>query len=237
MGKGKIWRRRLIALGLLVAALAAGYWFWLRESSLVEVREVEVKGVTVNEVEVATALEAEAVRMTTLDVDEGALASAAGRFPTVSSIRVDSSPLHKLEIEVTERLPAAVAELGGAEVPVSADGYLLRGVEPPADLPALELSEPVRDARLGEHDADQAALLGEAPEELRKTIETARFDDAEGGVSVELRNGIELRFGDASEAAAKWAAAAALLASPELGEPAYLDVSVPDRPVTGGVSG
>ena len=36
----------------------------------------------------------------------------------------------------------------------------------------------------------------------------------ESGVDVELRSGIELRFGDASRAIEKWKAAAAVLADP-----------------------
>jgi hypothetical protein len=42
------------------------------------------------------------------------------------------------------------------------------------------------------------------------------------------------RFGDGSRAQDKWAAAVAVLSSNERGSPSYLDVSVPDRPVSGG---
>ncbi|MGZ5340613.1 MAG: cell division protein FtsQ/DivIB, partial [Solirubrobacterales bacterium] len=92
-------------------------------------------------------------------------------------------------------------------------------------------------ARLGARDIEQAALLGAVPDQLRKGIETSRFDPDQAGVVVELSNGIELRLGDSSEAAAKWAAAAAVLADRKLGSPAYIDVSVPGRPVAGGYSG
>jgi hypothetical protein len=51
---------------------------------------------------------------------------------------------------------------------------------------------------------------------------------------LELENGPEVRFGDGSRAADKWAAAVAVLSGPERGSPSYLDVSVPDRPVSGG---
>ena len=51
---------------------------------------------------------------------------------------------------------------------------------------------------------------------------------------VDLDGAPELRFGDGSRAADKWTAAVAVLSSPERGSPSYLDVSVPERPVSGG---
>ena len=51
---------------------------------------------------------------------------------------------------------------------------------------------------------------------------------------VDLRDGPEVRFGDGSRAQDKWQAAVAVLSGDERGTPSYLDVSVPDRPVSGG---
>ncbi|MGZ5376036.1 MAG: cell division protein FtsQ/DivIB, partial [Solirubrobacterales bacterium] len=165
------------------------------------------------------------------------LRDAVSGFPTIASLKAQASVPHKLEIEVTERLPVALVKQGGATTPASADGYLLRGVEADPGLPLLEPSQPLDGARLGARDIEQAALLGAVPDQLRKGIETSRFDPDQAGVVVELSNGIELRLGDSSEAAAKWAAAAAVLADRKLGSPAYIDVSVPGRPVAGGYSG
>ncbi len=232
-----IWRRRLVAVAVLAAALAAGYFFWLRDSSLVEVREIEVTGATANQAEIAAALQGAVAGMSTLNVDESKLIEAVSVFPTVASLKIDASPLHKLGIEVTERLPVAVAESGGRDVPVSADGYLLRGLEAERGLPPIELTERPQGASLGEHDGEVTALLGSLPEDLAGGIEGARYDPDEAGVAIDLENGIELRMGDESDPDAKWAAAAAVLADPELGAPAYVDVSVPEKPVSGGFSG
>lgn len=234
--RSRIWRRRLIAVAALVAALAAGCFFWLRDSSLVEVREIEVTGATANQAEISAALQGASAGMSTLNVDEAKLIEAVSAFPTVASLKIDASPLHKLGIEVSERLPVATAELGGQRVPVSGDGYLLRGLRTESALPPIELGERPQGAKLGEHDSAAASLLGAAPEELGRGVELAAYDPDEAGVAVELENGIELRMGDASEPDAKWAAAAAVLADPDLGAPAYVDVSVPERPVSGGFS-
>ena len=76
--------------------------------------------------------------------------------------------------------------------------------------------------------------LGAAPQVLRDRLQRSSWDNARGGVVVELRGAPELRFGDGTRAADKWSAAVAVLSSPERGAPSYLDVSVPDRPVSGG---
>ncbi|MGZ5313734.1 MAG: cell division protein FtsQ/DivIB, partial [Solirubrobacterales bacterium] len=183
------------------------------------------------------ALQEAARGMTTLHIRDQELRDAVSGFPTIASLKAQASVPHKLEIEVTERLPVALVKQGGATTPATADGYLLRGVEADPGLPQLEPSPPLDGVRLGAHDIEQAALLGAAPDQLRKGIETSRFDPDQAGVVVELSNGIELRLGDSSEAAAKWAAAAAVLADRKLGSPAYIDVSVPGRPVAGGYSG
>ncbi|MGZ5313015.1 MAG: cell division protein FtsQ/DivIB, partial [Solirubrobacterales bacterium] len=198
-----VWRRRLAALATIALALAAGYFFWLRNSSLFEVREVEVSGATANAPEVAAALQEAARGMTTLHIRDQELRDAVSGFPTIASLKAQASVPHKLEIEVTERLPVALVKQGGATTPVSADGYLLRGVEADPGLPLLEPSQRLDGARLGARDIEQAALLGAVPDQLRKGIETSRFDPDQAGVVAELSNGIELRLGDSSEAAAK----------------------------------
>lgn len=228
-----VWRRRAIALAIAVAVLIAGYYLWLRDSSLVAVDEVEVEGATANHDQVTAALEGVATEMTTLHVDDEKLREAVSGFPTIASIKADASLPDKLTITVTERLPVARVEADGERLAVSADGYLLPGVEVDAEaLPPLEAG--VEDGFVDEAGRDQAAIAGAAPAELRERIDSLRFDPELGGVVVELEGAPELRLGDGSEAEAKWEAVVAVLANPQLGSPAYLDASVPERPVTGG---
>jgi cell division protein FtsQ len=226
-------RRRLIALAALAALLLAGYWFWLRDSSLVAVDEVEVRGATTDEAEVTAALEEAAKGMTTLNVDEAKLVEAVSAFPTVASIATDAGLPDKLTITVTERLPVGVVKVDGEPIGVSADGLLLPGAEVRGRrLPVIEAE--ARAGRLDAEGADQAAILGAAPAELRERIEASGVDPEDGGVVLDLEDAPEARFGDGSDAEAKWRALAAVLLSPETGSPAYVDVSVPERPVSGG---
>jgi cell division protein FtsQ len=228
-----VWRRRAAAAAIVAVVLVAGYYLWLRDSSLFAVDEVEVEGATVNREEVAAALEAVASEMTTLHVDDEKLREAVSRFPTIASIKAESSLPDTLRITVTERLPVARVVDGDEELAVSADGYVLPGVE--VDRRALPpIVAAVEAGRVDADGAEQAAIAGAAPAELRERIESIQFDPERGGVVLAIEDAPELRLGDGSEASEKWDAVVAVFSNPDLGSPAYLDASVPERPVTGG---
>jgi cell division protein FtsQ len=141
---------------------------------------------------------------------------------------------HTLHVTITERLPVAFIKVGPRRTAVSADGYLLLGASfDPKPLPRIE-GAVAHAARLEGDAAAQAAILGATPAPLRDRVADSRWDEVQGGVVVDLDGGPELRFGDGSRARDKWTAAVAVLSSPEHGSPSYLDVSVPDRPVSGG---
>lgn len=233
MSAGRIWRRRLIALGVLAALIVAGYWFWLRDSSLVAVEDVEVEGASTNAAEIQAALEPVAREMTTLNIDDQQLVEAVSAFPTVASIAADASIPHKLTITVTERLPIAVVRTGGEALGVSSDGYALPGVPVQGEgLPEIEAE--VSDGRVDEAGGAQAAILGGAPDELRDKVEDVTWDESRGGVVIELAGAPEARFGDGSEAEDKWRALSALLLQPGAGAASYANVEVPERGVLGG---
>lgn len=226
------WPRRLAVLVALSLALAAGYTFWLRDSSLVAVEQVRIEGLSsVSDPEVAGALRREALQMTTLHIEIDELAAAVRQYPTVKSLSTSPGFPSSLTISVEERVPVAVA--GEIETPVAADGTLLPGVEVEAgELPAIEAAAGEGTQALDETGGEQAAVLGAAPAPLLEVVE--RSDYTPEGVIVELDGGISLRFGDASQAAAKWSAAARILADPGLDALDYIDLRVPDRPAVGG---
>jgi cell division protein FtsQ len=222
-------RRVLLALAA-AAALAAGYLLWLRDSSLVAVERVEIEGLTTSAAEIGGALEREAREMTTLHIDADALEAAVARYPTVKSLSVDRDFPHGLTITVEERTPVAAVDDEGEPLAVDGSGRLLPGVAA-ADLPAIEAEAP-GSARLEGAARAQATVLGAAPGPLRPLIEEAQATDV--GVEVTLSSGIELWFGDPDQAAAKWRAAAAVLADPALDALTYIDLRVPERPAVSG---
>jgi cell division protein FtsQ len=233
---GVSWRYRLATLAVLAITAAAGYFLWLRDSSLVAIDNVDVVGVTAGErAAIIEELTDASESMTTLHVDRGRLESIAAGYPTIASIHIDPNFPHGMRIEVTERPPTMVVQAGEQAVPVAGDGTLLTGVEVSKDenLPVLEVDEAPRGTILEDSQLDQALVVGAAPEELRPLIEHIDMSK-EYGVEVTLRGGIPVRFGNAAAASEKWSAAAAVLADPKLDTVSYLDVRVPERPAAGG---
>jgi hypothetical protein len=132
--------------------------------------------------------------------------------------------------------PLATATIGtGPEaIAVGPSGEVLAWLPVPEDasLPVLPISEPPQGGRLSGPVLEQAVVLGAAPAKLRPYIESSYL--GESGIDVKLRSGIELRFGDASQAALKWKAAAAVLADPTIEALDYVDLHAPRRPAVGG---
>jgi cell division septal protein FtsQ len=134
------------------------------------------------------------------------------------------------------QVPDPVAVIGSGEeaVAVTAGGAVVRWwplAEAPA-LPSLPLAEPPKGGRLAGPMLQQAQVLGAAPPALRPYLASSHY--GESGVDVETTSGIELRFGDASQAAQKWKAAATVLADPEITALDYVDLSAPGKPAYGG---
>ena len=100
------------------------------------------------------------------------------------------------------------------------------------DLPRLPLSEAPESGHLAGPMLQQARVLGAAPAALRPYLAGSYY--GESGVDVETSSGIELRFGDASQARRKWKAAAAVLADPSIEALDYVDLHAPSRPAFGG---
>src|SRR4051812_11494899 len=161
-------RRTLrLAIGLIVVlALAGGGWMWLRDSSLVAVRDVQITGVTASDGnQVRDALESAALEMTTLHVRPETLKQATASLTSVGSLKVRADFPHKLSIQVIERKPvAALATKGEDRIPVTTDGIVLRGVTAARDLPSLVLDDAAIGPRLTDRRALRAlTIAGAAP--------------------------------------------------------------------------
>lgn len=224
----------LLTYAVVLLCLAGTYWFWFRDSSFVAVEQVKVVGVEgPGSEEVERALVGEASAMTTLHVDEDALARAVARFPTVTGVSADADFPNGLTIRVTDRPPAMLARSGEREVPVAGDGTLLVGVEVGgAELPIVDVAKlPAQGALAGE-DLELARVAGAAPEPLRALI--ANLEVTSDGVEATLEGDIPIYFGTGDRAPDKWAAVAAVLADPQIETLTYLDVRVPERPAVGG---
>jgi hypothetical protein len=142
----------------------------------------------------------------------------------------DTTVVARIHVPV---LTAAI-DSGEEVTGVSSTGAIVRFLPVPEDppLPRLPLAEVPKGARLAGHPLEQALVLGAAPGALRPYVERSYY--GESGVDVILTSGIELKFGDASQAARKWRAAAAVLADPSITALDYVDLHAPNHPSTGG---
>jgi cell division protein FtsQ len=224
----------LLATGLLV--LAAGYQFWLRDSSLVAVEKVTISGLSASDSErVRLALTTAGRSMTTLHVDHEALERAVAGYPVVRDLEVTTDFPHGLEIHVVEHVPAAIAVGDGGRVAVAGDGTILQGVTADKRLPTVEVEGAVGVERLRDSTAlASAAIAGAAPAALRGRIAEIGEDGRLGQVA-QLREGPEVIFGDDTRLRAKWAAASRVLADLEASGASYVDVRIPGRPAAGGL--
>jgi hypothetical protein len=136
----------------------------------------------------------------------------------------------KVSGEVIGSRPVATIGSGSEVVGVAADGTILRWLPLSEEvaLPQLPLSTPPDREKLTGPLLAQARVLGAAPEALRPHIASSYY--GETGVDVELRSGIELRFGDASRLEKKWRAAATVLADPSVTTVDYVNLHTPRRP-------
>jgi cell division protein FtsQ len=226
--------KRIIA-GVVVAACAlVGGWLWVRDSSLLAVRDVFVTGADSSEgPQIRTALRAAALDMTTLHVREDALRAAVSQYPSIKGLDVRSDVPHKLYIHVRERAAVAAIRSGGSTVAAASDGLVLRGMRA-RGLPTLR----VRSTPAGDRVTDQRTLgalrvAAGAPPALRDRME--RLWSGPRGLTLDLRDGPALVFGSGADATRKWMAAVRVLADRSSSGATYLDLRVPERVAAGGL--
>ena len=234
-------RRLRIGLVAFVISLPAllGGWLWLRDSPLVSVQHVQLSGVHGPE---AGAIEAALVRtarhMSTLDVHPGELRSAVAPYRVVREVQATPSLPHGLHIRVVEQLPVAALTVAGGRTAVAADGVVLGPALLSDTLPVL--GDGSSRSAIGQltgqrvHGASLLAsltVLGAAPVALAS--ELARAFTGPEGVTVAMRNGLLVYFGEATRPHAKWLSLARVLADPSSAGASYVDVRLPERPAAG----
>jgi cell division protein FtsQ len=227
---------RSIATGLALLLLAVGTYAVARSTSAFAVEQIAVEGPpghVAKEVRVALA----ATRGDSLlALDLPALEELVENVPSVAAARFDRAFPHTLRVIVIPERPVAVLRQGATSWLAAASGRVIRELDrrDRLGLPRLWLRADV-ELQVGSkvsgdlRDALRTvAPLVRAP--LPARVATVRYLGDE--LTLVLRRGTEVRFGDASDRALKLELARRIL--PRLTEDElYLDVSVPERPVAG----
>lgn len=225
---------RIAVCALVSIPLLAGGWLWLRDSSLVAVRHVHITGVHgAQAIEIREALDGAATKMTTMDFNAGALRSAVSSYAIVAGVRATTHLPHTVSISVSERPPVAALLSAGQRTAVAADGTVLGPALLSKALPVVSGGvEPPVGARLPEAAALSAVeILGAAPPLLARFV--VRVFEGREGLTVAMRNGLLVYFGNSSRPHAKWLSLARVLTSPSAAGALYVDVRLPERPAAG----
>lgn len=226
------WRRRAL-LGLSLIGVCGALFLWFRSSSLVAVSEVRISGVRGPQAgAIEATLRAAARRQSTLAPSTSALRRALAGFPQVRSLSAAASFPHAMRISVREQLPVAVLQAAdGSREAAAADGALLGPSLARGPLPLLHVST-LADAGAGAKPLDSyLSLLGGAPEALLPYVSS--LEDSAKGLTVILRDGLTVYFGDSEAAREKWLSLARVLLATNIAQLRYVDVREPQRPAVG----
>ncbi len=221
----------VIAVSLIV--LGFGY-MWLRDSSLVEVKTVKIGGVTKSDPKaLSDEIKRAAKSMTTLHIDNDALARVADRYPAIKEIRADPALPDKMTLNVVHHsLIARVTTSSGTAV-VTDTGAVVEGAKG-VNLPRIRVQQKVTgDKMTGATSKASLALLVATPASWRKQVKSVYV--GESGLIVVMRKGPRIYFGEGTDPKRQWLAASRLLAEPSVRGATYIDVSSPERSAVGGL--
>jgi cell division protein FtsQ len=208
-----------------------------RYTSLFALQEIEVTSGPVGVREDVREVGRQFLGTSLVSLDQDELRAQLTALPTVEAVRFDRAFPHTLRISVVPEEPLAVVKDGLGAWLVSKRGRVIRSAaletrRPVVWIPPAEL-EP--GAIVGDENGRLALdALRQLPGGFPERIESARA--SEGAVTLVLAGGDELRLGAAQSLGLKLAIAARVLdgmSSAERAGIGYLDVSVPERAVSG----
>jgi hypothetical protein len=230
---------RSLLVGVLLIVLAVGGYAIARGTSVFAVRTIDVRGGTpATRADVRAAL-ADEVGGSLLSVDNRAVAHRLAPLPDVRSFTFDRAFPHTLRVFVKREVPVLVVRAvpGTAAYLVAASGKVIKSLPHArlSNLPRLWVKSSVP-LSVGQPLPPKLLPAATSLAPLRSAgvpggVRTVSF--GEGGLTLTLGGGFELRLGDPGDVRLKLAIARRILRSTGAATagPGYLDVSVPQRPV------
>ncbi len=242
-------RPQLRAPSLGVAAVVIGLAAFLgllylgaRETTVFAAKEIEITGGSRAVRESVRDAVRPVVGESLVALDQDELRRRLEALPTVRAVRLDRAFPHTLRIAVSPERPLAVLRQGEEEWLVSAQGRVMRTLEPgQSSRPVVDVGDEVAVAPGDVMDSDDVrhalAALRRLPRGFPVNVDTVRVE--EGAVSLDVAGGAELRLGGPRQVALKLVVATRVLralTAYERADLGYLDVTVPERPVVGSKS-
>jgi cell division septal protein FtsQ len=229
-------------VGFALLATALLLYLGARESGIFSVRSVEVVSEPAGQARAVRQALAPLTGTSLLEVDEDLIARRLEGLPQVHLLGYDRSFPATLRVRVSVERPVAVLRRADENWLVSGRGLVLRKLERKLrrPLPVVwvpHASEPEVGTILGAGEpAHAVAALAEARARLPRFSETIWYVAPEtDGLTIVMRDRVEVRLGNDLELALKLRVAQSVLrAVRSTGtSAAYVDVSVPERPVAG----
>ncbi len=221
-------RPRRVAVGVVLALTVLGAVGWLVwGSSVMAVESVVVEGVDDDDQQVVLDAAAVPFGEPLARVDVGATAERVREVPFVADVGVTRSWPRTIVVSVTLREALFAVRTGTGLGLVDDAGVVFRAVDTvPSDLVVVNSTDGRASTPAPEGLQAVAAMLGVLPEDLRTTITQITVSSA-GMVTFRLGE-VDVAWGGPGDETTKLTVLKALLAT----EPSFIDVSVPDTPVT-----
>ncbi|HSG14065.1 MAG TPA: FtsQ-type POTRA domain-containing protein [Gaiellaceae bacterium] len=227
--------RSLAAAAAIVAAAGLSYWGMV-STSVFAVEKIEVRGAPPAVQRQVEAISGDLVGSSLLRVDTEELAGRVRALPAVAGVAIDRAFPHSLVVKVAAERAVAVARRGSSSYLVTGSAKVVREVQPGAHrkLPRLWIPRGVTVSVGGRlppaYDPATRALATAREVGFRRPMKGVRSQGDE--LVLVLRRGPEIRLGAATDYALKLTVAREVLGRIGSGR-AYVDVSVPERPVAG----
>jgi cell division protein FtsQ len=229
---------RVVAGAWIAAAAVGGAYAIARETPIFAIRHITVEGVPPPLADAVRQAVSAYRGASLVSLDGSGVLGRVDALPTVSGARYDRAFPNTLRIVVTAERPVAVLRAGTGSWLVSTRARVLRTITRTVDreLPRIWIpaGTPVVVGATLSQDAGGAAARALAP--LARSGFPARITAvtlADGELRFELAGGVELRLGRPDDLRLKLAVARRIVRLLPQGT-TYLDVSVPQRPVSGG---
>jgi cell division protein FtsQ len=230
---------RSLLVGMLLVALAVGAYVGALTTSVFAVQRLEITGGTPRiRAAVRRALAPDLGR-SLLRIDGADIDQRLAALPDVMSVHYDRSFPHTLRITIRSEHAVLLLRQGSASWVVSTSGRVLRSVSNPrrSSLPRVWVPQSATVAVGSTLNAADGAEAARVLRPLRGTALFGQIRSVKGGassVTLVRQSGPEIRLGDTTDLALKFAITRRILAvlGPATTEK-YVDVSVPERPVAG----
>ena len=230
---------RIAVLVTGLVALLGLLYLGARETTVFAAKDIEVTGGSRAVRESVRDAVQPVVGESLVALDQEELRRRLEALPTVRAVQLDRAFPHTLRIVVSPEHPLAVLRQGEEEWLVSAQGRVMRTLEPgSSSRPVVDVGDAVAVVPgdvVNVSDVRHAlAALRRLPRGFPVAIDTVRVE--EGGVFLDLAGGAELRLGGLRQLALKLVVATRVLkalTAYERADLGYLDVTVPERPVAG----